>query len=280
MRRALAIALLVPASAAAGSAEQLFAEGRALLQQGKPAEACAKFESALALDPTAPGVILNLGLCNEDQHKIASALKWFRKAQTRAAELGMTEVEDAAKQKAIALAAQVPTVRLTVPANVTVELDGLVVDPTTLGHLEVDAGHHVVELRGAGVYDQPQPIDVGAGAREQPLARRGAKPPPPAADPGAARRHTAKLVGLVGGGVLVADGALCLYGRHAFDSSHDLATRQRWKDILHVGGTGVFVAGAATVAVATYLYVTAPEHPAVVPVATPEQVGLSVIGAF
>ena len=45
-----------------------------------------------------------------------------------AAEHGMIEVEDAAKQKAIALAAQVPTVQLTVPANVTVELDGLVVD--------------------------------------------------------------------------------------------------------------------------------------------------------
>ena len=80
---------------------------------------------------------------------------------------------------------------------------------------------------------QPQPIHVGAGAHEQPLALRVAKPAPPA-DPGAARRHTAKLVRLVGGGVLLADGALCLYGRHAFDSlQHHLATRQRWKDILH-----------------------------------------------
>lgn len=264
MRLALAL-LLIPATAAADSAEQLFGEGRALLQHGKPAAACAKFESALALDPTAPGVILNLGLCNEDQHKIASALKWFRKAQTLAAEHGMSEVEDAAKQKAIALAAQVPTVRIDVPAGVAVELDGARVDPTTLARLELDAGHHVVVLRGKDVYDQPQPVDISADARDQRLALQLALPPPP--PPRSHRRRNAWILAGFGGALLVADGVIGIVGRHEFDSSHDLATRQHWKDVVHYGSTATFVAGAIAIGGASYLYFTASSEAAAVTVA-------------
>ena len=278
MRLALAL-LLVPALAAADSAEQLYADGRALLQHGRPAEACTKFEAALALDPQAPGVLLNLGLCNEQQHKLASALKWFRKAQTLAAEHDMAEVEQAAKQKAIALAPIVPTVRIDVPARVAVVLDGARIDPTSLARLEIDAGHHVIELRGDGAYEQPQPVDVPATASNQPLALRVMKPVP-AVDPGASRKHTARVIGVIGGAVLLADGVVCLYGRHAFDSTHDLATRQRWKGVVGIGGTGIFAAGLATIGVATYLYVTAPEQPAIVPVAAPDHFGLALVGAF
>jgi len=267
VRLALAL-LLVPALAAADSAEQLFGEGRALLQQGKAAEACTKFEIALALDPTAPGVLLNLGLCNENQHKIASALKWFRKAQTLAAEHGMTEVEDAAKQKAIALAAQVPTVRIDVPAGVSVELDGAPVDPTSLGRLELDAGHHVVELHGKDVYDQPQPVEIADTARDQRLALQLALPAPP--PPRSHRRRTAWILGGIGVGLLATDLALGLYGRHEFDSSHDLATRQHWKDVVSYGGAATFAAGAIALGTAGYLYFTA----------APDQVGVTVAGRF
>src|SRR5262249_28863679 len=43
-------------------AARLFQEGRALLEAGKPAEACERFEQSLKLDPDSPGTILNLGL--------------------------------------------------------------------------------------------------------------------------------------------------------------------------------------------------------------------------
>jgi tetratricopeptide (TPR) repeat protein len=74
-------------------AEQLFEEGRLLLDEGKPGEACAKFEASIKLSPDAPGTLLNLGLCNMRLAKTATALYWFRKAQFRAAETGMTDYD-------------------------------------------------------------------------------------------------------------------------------------------------------------------------------------------
>jgi Flp pilus assembly protein TadD len=55
-------------------ADRYFAEGRELLTKHQDAKgACEKFELAIQLDPTAPGVMLNLGLCYEMQGKFANA---------------------------------------------------------------------------------------------------------------------------------------------------------------------------------------------------------------
>ena len=265
MRRAALVGVVLACSLAhADTAGSLFTEGRALLQQGKPADACAKFEAALALDPQAPGVLLNLGLCNEDQHKLASALTWFRKAQTLAAEKGMPEVDDAATVKMRALAAQVPSVRIDVPAGVTVTVDGVPVDAAARAHLELDAGDHVVALHGKDVFEGPQHVDVAAAARDQPLALQLAVLPPPARSH---RRRNGKILVAIGGVVLLADAALGFYARHEFDSTHDLATRQHWKDVLHVGGSATFVVGALALGTGSYLYFTAGEDHAGVAVA-------------
>src|SRR5262245_38878261 len=82
---------LVGAARADGSgkqkrADELFEEGRKLLNAEDPAGACEKFNEAIKLDPDAPGTMLNLGLCNEKLQKYRTALYWFRKAQARAAE--------------------------------------------------------------------------------------------------------------------------------------------------------------------------------------------------
>ena len=265
IRAALLGVVLASSLAHADTAGSLFAEGRALLQQGKPADACAKFEAALALDPQAPGVLLNLGLCNEDQHKLASALTWFRKAQTIAAEKSMPEVDDAATAKMRALATQVPTVRIDVPAGVSVSVDGVPVDAATRVHLELDEGAHTIELHGAGVYDKPQSVEIAADARDQVLALQLEPPRAPSH-----RRRNGKILMFAGGGVLLADAALCLYGKHEFDSTHDLATRQHWKSILHVGGSTAFVVGVVAIGTGSYLYVTAGEA----------QAGVAVAGRF
>src|SRR5512140_3378490 len=78
--------------------DDLFDRGRALLADHHPVEACATFEKALELDADAAGVLLNLGLCNEEQGKTATALRWFRKAQARGSELKRAETEMAAKE--------------------------------------------------------------------------------------------------------------------------------------------------------------------------------------
>ena len=102
--------VLAPIIASADPAASLFDEGRALLQQGKAPEACAKFEASLELDPGAAGVLLNLGLCNVQQHKVATALRWFRKAQTAGAAAGIAEVENAARQQVLTLSLTQPEI--------------------------------------------------------------------------------------------------------------------------------------------------------------------------
>src|SRR5512143_2077883 len=101
-----------PAAPEQPPAVRAFEDGRTLLDAGKPGEACAKFEESIKLDPDAPGTMLNLGLCNELLGRTATALRWFRKAQFRAAESNKTEYEQAAKGKTVLLAGKVPAVRI------------------------------------------------------------------------------------------------------------------------------------------------------------------------
>ncbi len=66
--------LLLPATAAADPAvaDQLFKRGKALLAEGRIAEACQRFEESFELDP-ALGAIMNLADCLERDGRVASA---------------------------------------------------------------------------------------------------------------------------------------------------------------------------------------------------------------
>jgi hypothetical protein len=281
------------AMSSAHAQPSLFDEGLKLIEEGKPAEACAKLEAALEAQPEAPGVMLNLGVCNEQQNKIATALKWYRRAQTRAAERGLTETETAAKQKTVALAKKVPAIKLAfsqpLPAHTVVMIDGATIDPTAFPRLEIDAGAHVAELHGPGLASRTQPVDVADQAGEPQLVTlevvREQTHEYVEIDRGAGRRHTAFVVGGIGAGLAVAGGAFAIVGRIEFDGSTDLDTRKRWKSAVHYGGSISVGLGLAAVGVAAYLYKTAPgkervERTVVVPAAGDGAVGVSVVGAF
>lgn len=66
------VLLAQPAAADVGSADKLFAEGKALMDQGKFAEACAKYEASYEAD-AALGSLLNLADCLERDGRLASA---------------------------------------------------------------------------------------------------------------------------------------------------------------------------------------------------------------
>jgi len=241
------------------TAQELFDAGRALLAEGKPAEACQRFEAVLKLEPEDVGATLNLGLCNELRGRLATALRWFRRAQVHASELKLAETEAAAKAKTSAIAERVPTLKLVVAPGLHATLDGTPVDDIELARVEVDAGHHVIT---AGPVTRA--IDIADGER-QTVELALPKPPPPAArrtvqiiDRGQARRRLAYIVGGVGGGLVLGASTLGLVGRHAASTSEHPDTQLRWQQTLRYGGTSLFVIGGAAVASAAWLYLTAP----------------------
>jgi hypothetical protein len=304
-------ALIVTAGlrpASAETAAELFQQGLQLMAAGKPAEACAKLDVALKLEPDKPGVLLNLGLCNAQQNKLATALSWFRRAHEIATSRAMAESQTVAMKQITALAAKVPTIKIAivgdVPAGATVTIDGTPIAASSYARLEIDAGRHRIGILGAAVETTPTTIDVAdVPDAKQPVTLH-VKPaattttttttvvaPPPVTtryvvvDRGASRRRTALIIGGVGAGLLVVETTLGLVARNRFDSSHDLETRQRWKDIALYGSTSIFAVGAAAVGVGVVLYFTAPGkervvQPMVTPVVTAESAGVTVGGRF
>jgi hypothetical protein len=271
----------------------LFKEGLALLDGSHPAEACEKFEASLTLEPDAAGPMLNLGICNEQLDKLATALRWFRKVETRAAELQITDAETAAKDKSTALAAKVPTLKITFsqpqPHGSAVTVDGRRLDDTDLARFELDAGHHVVEL--IGFDSAKREIDIADGQAKTVELVVPLPPPPPVkkqytyVDHAAEQRRLAYIVGGVGAGLLIGDGVLLAIAKHDYDATERPDSRESWKNVARYGGTSVFVVGVGAVGVAAWLYFRAPTHErveqtVVAPVIDRGHVGLAFTGAF
>ena len=105
------LACLAATAHADPEADKLFEQGRKLLATD-PAAACAKFDEAIKRDPDAPGVLLNLGLCNEKTGKYKTALYWFRKAQSRSAESNLPAYVQAASEHQVNLAKWVARVNI------------------------------------------------------------------------------------------------------------------------------------------------------------------------
>src|SRR5687768_14383099 len=78
-----ALAAPVAAQPSTSKADQLFNEGRALLEAGKFKEACARFEASL-VEADALGTRLNLALCMEKRGRVHSALVKFEDTAARA----------------------------------------------------------------------------------------------------------------------------------------------------------------------------------------------------
>ena len=298
----VAVAQPQPQPAATSESAAAFDAGRALLAQHRPAEACARFTRAIELEPGNVGVMLNLGLCNEQLDKQATALSWFRRAQARAGELGLAESVRAAGDKIAALSQIVPTLRLTLspPAAVaTVTVDGAAVAASELARIELDAGHHVIEVASAGSAVARREVDLVDGAAT-PIelavpAQRAAPParspeiiaPRPATSPAAVpRRHRAYIAAAVGGGLVLGSVALGLVGRSEARSTEHPDTARDWKTVVRYGGTSMFVIGGAALGWAVWTYVRAPGEraeraPAIIaPAIGDRSVGIGVQGAF
>jgi hypothetical protein len=132
------------------AAEALFEEGRKLVTDGKPADACPKFAESQRLDPS-PGTLLNLANCYETTGKTASAWVTFKEAASSAQAAGRTEYVATAQKRAAALAPKLSRLTISTAADVSVTRDGLAVEKPQIGlAIPVDPGPHTIEASAPG----------------------------------------------------------------------------------------------------------------------------------
>jgi hypothetical protein len=125
-------------------ADKLFLEGRTLLRQGQPQEACRMLERSHRLAPTL-ATLLNLGLCHRASAHLATAHDYYRQAEVKATLDGDAKRRDFAHDEAAALS--------TLRASLTLRISGI---PNAPIEVRID---DVVQPRE--VWERPMFIDAG-----------------------------------------------------------------------------------------------------------------------
>jgi hypothetical protein len=146
------------AAAEESAAERLFREGRALVVDGRFAEACPRLEESQRLEPRL-GTQLNIAFCHEQLGKLAKAWSGFQEAVSLARREGDVARERFATARSEALAPRVPWLEVRVAVSAqgdpsTLSLDGAPLESSAWGkELRVDPGSHVlVATHGGGQY--------------------------------------------------------------------------------------------------------------------------------
>ena len=288
-------------------AAALFQAGRALLDAGDYAGACARFDQSYALDHDAAGTMLNLGLCNEKLGKYHTALDWYRKALDVATEKKLSpQSAQAARDRMTALTDLVATVTLqvspVVPAT-KVTIDGETIRPDSYARIEIDPGHHVLEAIAPGKKLVHQTFDVTGHGNTKLELQLVDGDNSVVVDRGHARRAAGMAVMIGGAALLAADTAVVLVynGRyHQYKDCFDGISKMQSScpdpgtsmtranaaiDKVSVWGNTLFFTGIAAAAAGAYLYFWAPKPERIdrvvfAPQVSPTQLGLSVSGRF
>lgn len=287
------------------------------MAQGKYADACPKFEKALALS-TGVGTKFNLGDCYEKTGRPASALKLFREVEDTTRQVGQTERANAAKQRADALEPKVPSVTIVAPwlsakPTATFSVDGKDVKAEDVEKpIRVDLGSHEAIARWGGKETRAQvQIEKEAETKRLVLDEPGyvqpaAPTPTPAATPivagtESAPGRTQRIIGFATGGAgavaLLVGGIVVLGAKGDYDNAtktcgtscpHDATvTANDARDKANVGGI-IFGIGAVALVTGVVLVLTAPsaKPPSsaaklrIVPNVTPNAGSLGLGGSF
>lgn len=285
-----------PSADVVAAAEAAFDQGRQLAKAGEYAQACAKFEESQRL-VAGSGTLLNLGDCYEQLGRSASAWATFRSAAAAAATKGHAEREAEARARAEALKPRLSKLRLVVTTRVEgleVKRSHVAVGPSLWNTpIPVDPGDMRVEATAPGHQAWAQQLTIPPGPAETaviipaltaltpapaPVTSVAPQPPPapmPAArgddDAGDTQRLIAYIVGGVGiaaVGVGIGTGVFALRKNDESNTEggcdDDLCPpkgvelRDKALTGAHVS-TGMFVVGAAALATATVLLITAPD---------------------
>ncbi len=170
MRTALIlVALCAVARANPAAAEKVYREGKALLAEGKTAEACVAFRRSQQLEARV-GTLLNLGECEEKLGRFASAWVAFVDARSLATRLSDARA-DYASQRATAIEPKLAYVTMKTtagepPAGFSVRRNELEVPAAELGiEVPLDPGHYDYEARAPGFKGWKGSLDLAVGQR-------------------------------------------------------------------------------------------------------------------
>jgi hypothetical protein len=296
----LSIPLLMAATLAAPlshaddrtTAQQLFQQGKALMAEGKVAQACPKFEGASQLSPTA-GVRLNLAECWAKLGRTASAWSKYDEALALAERAGDKDAAELARRGRAEIEPKLSYLSVTVSKQALVpglELsrDGQKFPEAAWGTpVPVDPGEHEVNAKAPG--RKPWSVKktvAGDGAKvslevpvlaEEDKAAVGAPDPtsapqqvPTDTGPAATQRTLAWVAGGLG---VVGIGVGSYFGLRAKSKKNDYQSHQApngacldmdcqtLSQDAHSAGnvsTVAFLAGGALVATGVVLWFTAP----------------------
>lgn len=228
-RAAIAAVVAVVALSAGGGAEAqptdaeramaaaLFQEGRALLKEGRIAEACPKLVESQRLDPGG-GTLLNVALCHEREGKIATAWVEYREARAVAKRDGRADREEAANEAIQRIEVALSRLTIVVPdearaPSLAILLDGVDLPAAAWGtKVPINPGAHTVAAQAPGRKPWSISVEIGEGASDRavtvaPLAEIPVAPPPPvprapapipAAPPSHAMRTAGYVIGSIG----------------------------------------------------------------------------------
>lgn len=154
----------------AALAEKAFLDGRALLKDGRVAEACEKFAESRRYE-NAAGTLLNLAMCYERLGRTASAWAAYRELLPMAQRAGDAARAAHARERSELLAnawprlvvrwPAKPAAELDGPSRPTLLLDGAVIPPSAdASELPLDPGKHRLELRRGAIREWVTDIEA------------------------------------------------------------------------------------------------------------------------
>lgn len=266
------------------TAQVLFEQGRALMTEGKFAEACEKFAESERLGPSS-GTMLNLGECYAKLGKTASAWAAFKEAMPLAHAANQADREKYARDHVAQLEAGL--VKLTINATTVASTPGLVVkrDGAPLGKaawgiaIPVDPGPHVIEASAPKKQAWKTTVEIGTEPNKEvviPALADGAladEAPAAASSPSVLNQRTIGLGVAAVGVVVVTVGTI--FGIAALTTNDDAKDHCKGTASCDAEGialkdsargkatasTVLFLLGAAAIGAGAILFFTAPGDP-------------------
>ncbi len=216
--------------AEAALAEKAFLDGRALLKDGRVAEACEKFAESRRYE-NAAGTLLNLAMCYERLGRTASAWAAYRELLPMAQRAGDEARAAHARARIDELANAWPRLLVRWPAAAATGDEGAATRPTLLldgapippssgpSELPLDPGKHRLELRRGGVREWVTEIEAPPrnAVIEVPLRDKVQSAHTPA--PAPAVRTASWVVGATGLAATLAGALVAVASRVRYDDA-------------------------------------------------------------